>query len=79
MLSRNAYAIAFNFASFEGNRDRLNGLDSYDAGAEAACSEYSAGDAEEQEQTVIQLNAAIANHAKMSAQVRCINTFVLPA
>jgi len=69
LLSRNVYAIAFNFATFDGNRDRLDGLDNYDSAVEAACAANTAQSAEEQAQLQLELNAAISNQAKMAQQV----------
>ena len=40
VLTRNAYALAFNYASHEGNRRRLAGLDEYDLARADACARY---------------------------------------
>jgi len=82
-LTRNAYAIAFNRASHEGNKQRLAGLDAYHLRRAEACARYGEKSANEQQQVQSEMNIIVSSHLRSQAEVRmmrsCYNTPMLDA
>jgi len=69
ILAQNAYAISFNHASFDGNRDRLDGLDAYETALQAACTEAGVASARRQVDVSSQLQAIIDAHTRLVEEV----------
>jgi len=80
-LTRNAYAIAFNYASHDGNRLRLEGLDSYHLARSDACARYGERSASQESEVYADMDLIVNSHVRTQSQVRlmrrCYNTSFL--
>ena len=69
LLVKNVYSIAFNYAAFEGNRDRLDGLDSYETARLTACATNSESSTNDQQRLQSDLTATVAAHGRTREEV----------
>ena len=83
VLTKNAYAIAFNYASHEGNKLRLGGLDEYDIQRGDACARYGEKSANDEQRVQAQMDLIVGSHVRTTADVklmrRCYNLPYLDA
>ena len=69
LLVKNVYSVAFNYAAFEGNRDRLDGLDSYATARLTACATNSESSTNDQQRLQSDLTATVAAHGRTRDEV----------
>lgn len=81
VLTTNVYALTFNFASHEGNKLRLEGLDAYDINRAETCARYGEKSAADEERVRTEMNLIRGSHERTTADVslmeRCYDTDVL--
>ena len=68
------YAVAYNYASAPGNRERLAGLEIYSQAVQKVCTENFQPSLDVQQQQQQELDAAYANHATAAANMVCPRT-----
>lgn len=68
-LTRNAYSIAFNYATNEGNSLRLTGIDDYEIQRAEACTAYGESSAQSEQQLRSDYNLIIGSHTRAQADV----------
>jgi len=68
-LTRNAYAIAFNRATHEGNRLRLTGLDEYNQRRAETCARYGERSANEQQQVQSEMDVIVNSHERFQREI----------
>jgi len=80
-LTRNAYSVAFNYASHDGNRLRLQGLDEYNLARGDACARYGERSATDEQEVYSEMDLIVNAHLRTQYDVRlmrrCYNTSFL--
>ena len=73
VLTANAYALAFNYASHEGNRLRLEGIDAYELERADYCARYGERSANDEQRVATDMDAISASHGRMQADMALMN------
>ena len=83
VFTANAYALAFNYATHEGNKLRLDGLDAYELDRADTCARYGERSASDEQRVQNQMDLIVGSHVRVQADValmrRCYDTTVLDA
>lgn len=70
VLTRNAYAIAYNYASHTGNKLRLSGLEDYEQKRSDFCARYGEKSANDERRVQAQMELIVGSHVRTSADVQ---------
>ena len=77
VLTRNAYAVAFNYASHTGNKMRLSGLDDYEITRSDNCARHGEKSAQDEQRVQKDMDLIVGSHVRTQANValmkRCYN------
>ena len=72
-LTQNVYALSFNYASNDGNRIRLNGLDAYDTNRGEVCARYGEKSANDEQRVQAEMDVIVGAHTRTQADVALMN------